>query len=182
MREFTKTNLKQFLDELGSPAVSPGGGSAAALTAAVGIALVEMVTAINDRRAGVKSAGLRAAKKLRRKTTGLITKDALAFGLISKYFKEGKKNPRYQAALKKGARVPMEICEASVQGAALGRKQAQRTSHWLASDLAEAKILLKAAFHAGRLNVEINLKDLKDHPFVRRARNRMNRLAGEMKS
>ena len=169
------------MDELGSSAVSPGGGSAAALTAAVGIALVEMVTAINDRRAGVKSAGHRAAKTLRQKTIRLIAEDAQAFAAISKCFKEGKKSARYQAALRKGAQVPMEICGASAQGARLGLKQAKRTRPWLAGDLAEAGVLLEAAFHSGRLNVEINLKALTDRRFVRHARSRMNRLAGEIR-
>ncbi len=159
---------------LGSSAVSPGGGSAAALTAALGAALVEMVARLNANRelkkqgrqnkarAGSAQKRILAIKKIRGRLTRLMALDARAFIKLSKFFKEKKESLRFQKALHEGAKIPFEICELSLEALKLGALEKERTGQWLASDLAEAGILLESAFHAGRLNVEINLRSMRE--------------------
>ncbi len=180
-----KKTLKAFLDELGSAAPSPGGGAAAALTAATGTALLEMVSRINDARfrkkepkADHSQARRRIAefKKTRLRFLKLISLDTAAFKAISASYKKGKQHPSYQAALKKGYSAPMEICELAVKSMEVGLSETNRTSKWLYSDLVEAGILLNASFGSARLNVQINLNDLNDRERARRIEGRLKML------
>lgn len=171
---YSASTIARFLEELGSNSSYPGGGSGAALTAATGSALVEMVSRINTKKDAP------TIKKIRLKLQNLMTDDAKAFQKISKFFKIKIKGPAYQKALRHGASVPLEICELSNEALALGCLEIGRTSRWLASDLAESGILLAAAFHSARLNVEINLQAIHDQDFVNKTRARLNRIAAEI--
>ncbi|MGH7198167.1 MAG: cyclodeaminase/cyclohydrolase family protein [Candidatus Omnitrophota bacterium] len=183
---FSKTSLIKFLDELGSSAPSPGGGAAAALTGAQGVALIEMVARLNDARFRKKEpkADPSAAKqrigdlkKAKLRFLELIQEDVAAFQAISAAYKKGKENPAYQKALVKGYSAPLEMAELAVQAMQRGLEEKDRTSQWLYSDLAEAGILLDATYAAARLNVEINLKDLADRNASNRAAARLIELA-----
>jgi formiminotetrahydrofolate cyclodeaminase len=178
-------SLKGFLDDLGSSAPSPGGGAAAALVASTGTALLEMVARLNDARfrkkdpkADVKPARERITlfRSNRLRFLKLIRIDAAAFKAVSAAYKKGKDHPSFQPALKKGYSAPMEICELAVKMMASGLLEKDRTSKWLYSDLAEAGILLDAAYQSARYNVEINLKDLTDRELAGRIAGRLEML------
>ena len=179
---FSKYTISAFLKELGSSAPYPGGGSGAGLAGSVGLALIEMVTRINAKRDPKNSAILKKQSQnkistitsLRLKMERLITLDAKAFMRVSKYFKTKKESAAYQHALKVGAYVPLEICEVSAQALQIGILEKNRTSRWLASDLAEAGILLKASLDSARLNVEVNLKNISDKNFCSKVTTRLN--------
>ncbi len=172
---FSKMPISGFFRTLGSSSPSPGGGSAAALAGAAGIALLEMVIRINANRAR-KKYKISSIERLRLKMERLITLDAEVFMKISKYFKKkgGKKN--LQRALKEGAGVPLEICEVSVQALQIGILQKNRTSRWLSSDLAEAGVLLEAAFKSAQFNVDVNLRNITDKNFVSKVSTRLGLL------
>lgn len=183
--DYSKFTVEDFLSQLGSEKSSPGGGSGAALTAATGAALLEMVARINRKRE-IKKSGERGSrrtteriteiKKIRQRQTSLITLDAQAFSRLSQAFKEKKQGATLEKALNHSARVPLEICALSEKALALGILEIPRTSRWLVSDLKEAAYLLETAFHAARLNVEINLKDRKDKKFTARTRRHLEAL------
>ncbi len=158
-RSFRRQALAHFLDLLGSKAVSPGGGSAAALTAAVGLALVEMVSAIN-------CSGTARLKTLRRRMEVLMDEDAKYFLNLSALYKKKERGPALQKALKKCAQTPLLICEGVFEGVRLAQSERSRTGRWLRSDLIEASILLKAAFGSAKLNVEANLGFISDKKYV----------------
>lgn len=170
--DYSNKKINAFLGELGSSAVSPGGGAAAALTGALGASLLEMTVRINAERERKKAeqkniskeAALRIKKiiSIRSELTSIMEKDTQAFLALSAFPKEQRRGLRYVNALKKAASVPMGICLLSHEALGLGQVEVSRTSAWLASDLAEAGLLLEAAFHAGKLNVEINLKFMDD--------------------
>ncbi len=165
---YLKNTLAKYLDELSSSSMAPGGGSGAAWTAAIGTALLEMVVRINDKRLKTQSKErLQAIKRFRAQASKLVTLDAKTFLKLSKIFLRKKKDARvYQVALLEGARTPLQICELSMRALEFAVAEKDRTSRWLASDLEEAGVLLEASFYAGRLNVEINLKDTSDKKFV----------------
>ena len=159
---------------MGSKKGAPGGGAAAALTGAVGVALVEMVARLNDARLTCSSGRVKKAVVLRRKMQGLIQKAAKAFEQIQKIYGRRHQKPiAWQRALKHGALVPLEIVEACAKAAKLARTEKPRTSRWLASDLVESQLLLKAASDAAILNVNVNLKAMKDKKTVSQIRKRL---------
>ena len=155
------------MDKLGSSAGVPGGGAAAGLTAALGLALAEMVARINSRKTGKASAAKAAKlKSLRRVMENLMDKDAAAFARLSKFYKNKDRGPKYHEALEYCAEVPLGICSAAVQGLAIARSETASTGRWLMSDLKESKLLLRAAFFSAKLNVEVNLNEIPDPFYV----------------
>ena len=158
-KNFRRQSVTGFLDLLGSKAVTPGGGSAAALTAAIGIALVEMAASING-------SGSAKARTLRRRMEILIDLDAARFSRLSALYKRKEKGVVLQNALKACAEPPIKICEGAAIGVRLAKEEWPRTSRWLKSDLVEASVLLNAAFRSGLLNVEANLALIKDKKYV----------------
>jgi len=162
MRDFGRHTLADFSKTLGSVSSEPGGGAAAALVAATGMALLEMTARINDRRA--KKQGMLATSAVkrvkviegyRRRLIKLMALDAKAFAEISKRRRHPKSSRYFQQALKVAAEVPMEIGEIALKGMALSAAERSRTSRWLASDLAEAGLFLQASLRAARLNATI---------------------------
>lgn len=163
-------NLPQFLSQLGSSKGAPGGGAAAALAGAAGAALVEMTARLNDKRLKSNSGSASKAAALRVKLHGLIAKDAAAFARVQKAYCFRKINqPLWQSAVKNAAQPPLLIAEACAAASALAKREKNRTSEWLESDRREALILLRAAFESAKLNADINLKEMKDRAFIRRA-------------
>ena len=166
--------LEDFLNDLGSKKGAPGGGAAAALTGAAGAALVEMTSRLNDARQARSSGNAVRAAALRKKLQGMILKDAKAFDRIKSAYKSRKTKPAlWQKALKAGAEPPLRICELCATTAVLAKNEKSRTSPWLESDRKESLILLEAAFRAAELNVEINLKGLKDGAYGARTRKKI---------
>jgi len=175
---FETKSIRAFLKILGSDSATPGGGSAAALTAAIGAALAEMVSRLNQKKHPSKEAGRRIdlIRQNRQKFAKLMTQDAEAFGKLKKQLSQKNSRSDLDRAFKVTAAIPYGISELSVKTLELALKEAPQTSRWLASDLAEAAILLEAACLSGRLNVEINLKSMKNKRFVREEAARLDRL------
>jgi len=181
---FSEYSIAGFLDELGSASASPGGGSAAALTGALGVALIQMVFNINNRRSqktetlGVhpKNLTLTEIREQFERFELLMTLDAEVFANLSKFIKDERSGNLYQEALKKAADVPLEMARSAYRAMALGEKEIDRTSRWLASDLAEAGILLEASFNSARLNVEINLKSIQDTSYISKSQKELDDL------
>ena len=168
--------LKVFLTQLGSQKGAPGGGAAAALTGATGYGLIEMVSRINDAKAKHPSGSASRAESARRALQGLIQKDADVFKNIQKAWKVRRsKKLLWQSALKKGVAIPLRTAEICAHAAGLFLKEYPRTSVWLSSDLKEARILLRAAFDAAELNVEINLKEISDKGFCAQTRGKIKK-------
>ena len=158
--------LERFLLDLGSAKGSPGGGAAAALTGALGAALVEMTAGLNDKRLKHSSGNALRARLLRKKLHRLMATDQAAFGRIQEAYAKRKSAPAsWQSALKNGASIPLAVCLACVESSRVAKKERSRTSAWLESDRREALTLLRAAFDSARLNVEINLKGIRDTRF-----------------
>ncbi len=181
--KFHKQSVEHFLDVLGSEAVSPGGGTAAALTAATGLALVEMVARINSKkRSAAKNVKVSKIRQCRKRLENIMDEDAATFLKLSAFYKKKDKGPRYQSALKNAAGVPLKICEISLTGLLWAKHESSFTGRWLMSDLVQASVLLEAAFRSAKLNVEINLKETADKNFVSEIRKRLFLLERKIRS
>ena len=171
--ELTKSSCEGFLESLASKAPVPGGGGAAALVGAAGVALGNMVGSLTVGKKAVE-ADLRAlnarAEALRRRLEALVQADAEAFLPLAAAYGLPKETPEQQAhkaavleqALDGACAVPLETMEACCEGIALAQEYAAKGSALAVSDAGCAALFCKAALQASGLNVSINTKLMAD--------------------
>jgi formiminotetrahydrofolate cyclodeaminase len=186
----TEKPVTIFLDELASSAPAPGGGSVAALSGALGAALVSMVcnlTVGKEKYADVQEdikALLEKSEALRKELTDLLEEDVKAYTTYSKAAKmpretEEQKAERAQAmqeALQVATNVPLRIAEAAVRVMELCSPVAEKGNVWAVSDAGVAVLMAEAALRSAALNVLINLGSLKDKEFAAQKRAQLDRL------
>ncbi len=186
----TQKPVDTFLDELASSAPAPGGGSAAALGAAMGAALVSMVANLTvgkkkyaDVQADIQHI-LSQSETLRRRCVKLLEEDVAAYTQVSKAYKmprdtDEQKEARtaaIQDALKGATAVPMELAETCVEILRLCPESAEKGNVLAVSDVGVAALMAEAALRAAALNVWINLGSIKDEAFVNREGARLDAL------
>ena len=160
--ELTKSSCEGFLESLASKAPAPGGGGAAALVGAAGVALGNMVGSltVGKKKYAAVEADLRTlnarAEALRRRLEALVQADAEAFMPLAAAYGLPKETPEQQAhkaavleqALDGACAVPLEIMEACCEGIAMAQEYAAKGS--------------ALALQASGLNVSINTKLMAD--------------------
>jgi formiminotetrahydrofolate cyclodeaminase len=178
--KLTDKPVASFLDELASNAPAPGGGSVAALSGALGAALVSMVCNLTLGKKGYEEVqgdieGLLAqSEALRKEMADLLEADVAAYTAYSQTAKmprdtEEQKAARteaMQAALKNATMVPMRIAEAAIKVMDLCMPAAEKGNKWAVSDAGVAVLMAEAALRSAALNVLINLGTIKDADFV----------------
>ncbi|HIC93096.1 MAG TPA: methenyltetrahydrofolate cyclohydrolase [Anaerolineae bacterium] len=176
----TEKPVTAFLDELASSAPAPGGGSVAALSGALGAALVSMVcnlTVGKKKYAAVEEEikGLLArSEALRQELINLLEEDVRVYTKVSQAYKmpratEEEKRARAEAiqdALKEATAVPMAVAEACVKVLDLCTPVAEKGNVMAVSDAGIAALMAEAGLRSAALNVLINLGAIKDEAFV----------------
>ena len=184
----TEKPVNTFLDELASSAPAPGGGSAAALAAAIGAALVSMVANLTVGKKDYANVQediqriLGRSEALRHKCQELLDADVAAYTEVSKVYKmprdtEEQKQARsaaMQKALKNATAVPMQLAEACVEILDLCPESAEKGNVRAVSDVGVGALMAEAALRAAALNVLINLGSIKDESFVKKERARLD--------
>ncbi len=169
-----------FLDELAAKQSTPGGGGAAALTGSQAAALLCMVanfTVGAKKYAEVESemqSYLGKAEHLRAQLLALADDDVAAFQAVTACYAMPKESGTEQAArtqerqdaLHGVARVPFATAEGALAVMQLAKPVAEKGNRNVVSDAAVALYLADAALHAAIVNVNINLKFIKDAAFV----------------
>ncbi len=186
----TEKPVTTFLDELASSAPAPGGGSVAALSGALGAALVSMVCNLTvgkkkyaDVQEDIKTL-LAQSEALRQELVELLESDVQVYTEVSKAMKmpratEEEKAARtaaMQKALKAATDVPMQVAEACVEVMELCRPAAEKGNVNAVSDAGVAVLMAEAGLRSAALNVLINLAWIKDQAFVAENRARLNAL------
>ena len=179
-------NIDKFLAELASSAPTPGGGGAAALCGALGIALGNMVgnlTLGKKKYADVQEdiAELNAkAEALRDGFVALVDADAEAFAPLSRAYSIPKDDPArdeiMEPALLKAAEAPLEIMRKCAEALELISGYAAKGSALAISDAGCAAALCCAAMEAAALNVKINTKSMKNRAVADNINAEMNEL------
>jgi len=168
---YISKDLKQYIDDLASLNSVPGGGSASALSGAIGIALGSMVanfTLTNTKYKSGHSRMKQLLKKnelLRRKMQLLIDKDVVVFLKLQDVMKIPKASRQrdllLQKGLKEAANIPHKICFLCQEAMIITEQIAK-----IGNDCGGAVHILVAAFKSADLNVRINLKYIKDKRFI----------------
>ncbi|MBM3254970.1 MAG: cyclodeaminase/cyclohydrolase family protein [Candidatus Omnitrophica bacterium] len=144
-------SLKNYLDDLAAKLPAPGGGSAAALVAALGASLISMVVnfTLGKSRYAKYEKELKEifskSESLRVKFLELVDLDVMAYK---------SKN------LRDSLNIPLMVARLSFEGMKLCPALVKKGNLNLISDVAVAAQLLESGFAAACVNVEINLKSL----------------------
>ncbi|WMJ77374.1 MULTISPECIES: cyclodeaminase/cyclohydrolase family protein [unclassified Sedimentibacter] len=176
----TKLSCEEFASELASKKPVPGGGGAAALAGALGVALNSMVA--NFSKGKKKFIGfekqheeiLEKGEKLAQKLLTAIEKDAENFEPLSKAYvmpsgtEEEKriKNEVMQKCLKDANEAPLETLRLVYEGILLHDELVDISSKTIISDIGVGVQLLKAALNSAYLNVLININSISDQEYV----------------
>ena len=190
MRSYAARSLGDVLDAFSSNQPVPGGGSAAALTGAVGVSLLIMVADLPKTRTGAaheRDALDDAAARLRvlRVTLGnLIDRDSTAYTKVIDAFRLPKQSADEQLvrrraiadAMREATETPLETMRACQQALADAPVIASNGLKRAASDAGVAVELLNASLRGAALNVDVNLPDISDESFVERVRAERDKL------
>ncbi|MCI8525726.1 MAG: cyclodeaminase/cyclohydrolase family protein [Oscillospiraceae bacterium] len=170
--EFTKRSCEEFVEVLASNAPVPGGGGAAALVGAIGMALGNMVGSLTvgkKKYADVEAEIVELKGKsdaLQRRFLELVARDAVCFEPLSKAYGIPKDNPDRDRILEDATlvacSVPMEIMEACCEAIDIIRVFAEKGSRLAVSDAGCGAACCKAALMSASLNVFINTKSMKN--------------------
>jgi len=186
----TEKPVTAFLDELASSAPAPGGGSVAALSGALGAALVSMVcnlTVGKKKYADVQEdikALLAQSEALRKELVELLEADVQVYTEVSRAMKmpratdeeKAARTVTMQKALKAATDVPMQVAEACVEVMELCQPAAEKGNVNAVSDAGVAVLMAEAGLRSAALNILINLAWIKDEAFVAENRAKLDAL------
>ncbi len=176
-----------FVAATASKAPTPGGGAIAALTAATGAALAEMVANLTFGKKGYEEIQdemeelQTKAEAIRKRMLELSQADADVFNIfmnalgLPKNTDEEKaaRTAAIQQAYKDAAMVPFEIGELANQIFDLAELASRKGNQNLITDGIIAAINARTAVKSAFLNVRINLSGIKDESFVEELTSKM---------
>lgn len=170
----------EFVDALAAGQPTPGGGGAAALTGSQAAALVSMVinfTVGKKKYAEVETemqGYLARSEALRHELLAAVDADAAAFDAVAATYalpkesdaEKAARTAAMQAALKQAAATPFEVAQQCLELMKLAAPVGAKGNANVVSDAATALYLAFAALKSAIVNVNVNLKFIKDEAFV----------------
>ncbi|MFA5389579.1 MAG: cyclodeaminase/cyclohydrolase family protein [Candidatus Omnitrophota bacterium] len=178
---YTQKTVKEYIDSLAARESVPGGGSATALTGALGAALLEMVcnfTLENEKYKdieGVIAGCLGSIKRIREEYLLLVDEDTKVYSSICAAFR-AKDEKMIEGALKRGYDISLKMCSLAKSGMEIARHLSEGSNFNLISDVGCGAEILNACFKAGAFNSEINLGGIKDPAFMKKERSALDAL------
>jgi methenyltetrahydrofolate cyclohydrolase len=156
--------LEEFLDRLASDEPAPGGGSGAAVTAAMAAGLVAMAARLSAGRTDDADGIVETADGIRRRALTLADEDAAAYGRVLAAYRrprdedpDGRKG-EIRVALEAASAVPLEVAGLAAEAAVLGARLVEAGNPTLEGDAHAAVELGRAAARAAARLVEINVR------------------------
>ena len=174
--------VTELLDAFASNTPVPGGGSASALAGAIGASLLIMAAGLPKTRLGTQEertaldAAAARLKPLREELASLIDRDSDAYSSVMNAYRlpksnDGEKATRTDAiaaAMRAATEAPlatMRACHEVMRDAGVIARSAAPAA---TSDVSVGIDLLATAARGAALNVDTNLKDVKDATYVNR--------------
>ena len=192
--KLVEQKVSDFVAATASKEPTPGGGAIAALTAATGAALAEMVANLTFGKKGYEEVQSEMkdlqgkAEAIRNRMLELSQADADVFNIfmnalgLPKNTDEEKatRSAAIQQAYKDAAMVPFEIGELAYQIFDLADLASRKGNQNLITDGIIAAINARAAVKAAFLNVRINISGIKDESYVAQLKEQMDRIESEL--
>ena len=186
--------ITEYLDKAAAGTAVPGGGSVAALNAALGAGLTEMVANLTIGKKGYEAVedDMKAiadkAAQLRIKLTASIDEDANAYTEVMAAYKLPKttdaetavRREKIQYAIKQAALVPLEVARNAIAVIELAGEAIRKGNKNAASDGAVAAMNARTGALAAIYNVRINLGSIKDERFVDELRQEVQELESQV--
>jgi len=186
----TILSCNDFAAELASKKPVPGGGGAAALTGALGVALNTMVANYSVGKKKLMQYEkqhddiIKKGENLRIKLLDLIEKDAESFEPLSKAYvmpsttdeEKKEKEECMQKCLKIACSAPMETMNLVYEGVLLHEELVDISSKTIISDVGVGIQCLKAALNSAYLNVLININSITDEEYVAKNKEKSKKL------
>ncbi len=168
--------LNDYLNNLASASSTPGGGSTAALSGAMGAALTCMVARLTQGKADYTDVQVEIAsiiehvEQIRHRFQDLLQADVEAYGRLSSCFKMPRGTTEEKAArtqaiqeqLVAAALVPLEMAERAAELASYSLRVAEIGNKNVLSDIATASALATSAGAGASWMVKANTQMLKD--------------------
>jgi methenyltetrahydrofolate cyclohydrolase len=165
--------VEDFLGQLAARIPAPGGGATAALHAAQSAALVAMVARYSDGArydAGLMGRIVTEADGLRAEALRLAEADAEAFGAVAAAYQRPKDTAELVAAraaaiadaLIGAAGPPADVIRTARRLIELAAELLPAGNRNLITDVAAAAEAARAAAVTGRVNIEVNLRGIRD--------------------
>ena len=172
--------IRAFSDALAARQSTPGGGGAAALTGSQAAALISMVinfTLGNKKYAAVEAemqSWLSQSETLRNELLALADRDVEVFNAVAACYampkesdaEKAARTTALQSALKAAAEVPFTVAEKCLAVLHLAAPVGEKGNGNVVSDAGVAMYLANAALSSAIINVNINLKFIKDTAYV----------------
>ena len=183
MTSFSTLPLGQFIESIASAQPTPGGGTAAAVTGAVGTALLVMVSSLPKTRTGsdVDKAALAEARgrlvPIMNELQTSADRDAASFDAVLAALRLPKgtdeekatRRVKVQEAYREATEAPLATLRLAVGALDEAEAVARHGVASAASDVGVGSGLLLAAAEGAAANVRINLTSLSDEAFRDRA-------------
>jgi methenyltetrahydrofolate cyclohydrolase len=184
MSKLVDLPVSQYVETLASSSPTPGGGSASALSAALGAALVAMACNLTVGREKFKAVEaelhdvLVQVTALQRDLLAAVDDDTVAYDAVSAAYKlprstDAEKQARtaaIQQALQGASEVPLRVARAAADVARLAKVAQAKSNPNVASDAFVAELLARAGRDGAIANVEINLGAISDSAYVEQMR------------
>jgi len=172
-------SLTHFCDDLSSDSPAPGGGSVAALCAAMSASLTAMVANLTVNKKGYENVGTEVkkiaeeAQKLKNEALGLIDADTQAFFQMMESIKLPKKTveenklreKQIEKTTKQAIIIPYQTLEVAYRSILIAEKISSIGNKNCLSDGGVAVATAKTAAEAAYLNIKINLPSVQDEEF-----------------
>jgi len=187
------SSIQTFLDDLASERPTPGGGGAAAVSGAIGAALVSMVANLTIGKKNYEAVwqDLEAvnakAEALRVELIRAIDEDVVAFNAVMGAYglpratddEKAKRAAAIQAALKDATLAPLRAVKACFEVIRLSAAAAEKGNLNVISDAGVAVLSANAGLRSAALNVFINAKAIKDRDFAEKQIAEVNALLAQ---
>lgn len=174
--QLASMSVREFIELLASNAPAPGGGSASAVTGAMGIGLASMAASLTAGKPKyaeydeIMNTIISDSMPLLKEMTDGIDRDTDAFNGVTAVFKMPKSNDdektarkaAMQEALKNAALVPLELLLNCERALLILKKGVGRINPNCYSDLGSGAANLESAAKGAWLNVLINISGLSD--------------------
>ncbi len=176
--------VADFINELSSDSITPGGGSVAALCGSLSAALTAMIAALTftkkgmeERREAMEDLG-RRAQNLKDWYLHAVDRDADAYSevLVARRLPRvtesdlATRSEAMERANQQATRVPLEVLERSVEALELALTVARDGNPNATTDAGVAGACALAAAEGAALNVRVNLASLTDEGWATNAR------------